>query len=214
MESEQDLLASLYGGVGKAEGWSQFVDALARFYPGGRAIIAMHDVTRQNSLARAGGQWDPDHFKAYNQHFVTVNPWIPNLPRRQVGKASPAEFLLPRAELVKTEFYNDFLRRAQLDSGIGVTVERNSSRHIIVSVVFPQVTAENDPDALGRLQRLVPHLQRVAQLNRQLEVMERRAIAADAALDRLATAMLIVGSRRRFSISTRRPSVSSPLEMA
>jgi DNA-binding CsgD family transcriptional regulator len=64
-------------------------------------------------------------------------------------------------------------------------------------VPFPQATAERDSDTVGRLQRLVPHILRVTQLNRQLATLETRAIAAEAVLDRLVTAMVIVNARGR-----------------
>lgn len=194
MEADASLLALLYGTVGKADGWPILLDALARLYPGGKALLATHDVTFRNSAGHAGGQWEPDQFAAYNQHFVAVNPWIPNLAKRPIGRVTPAEFLLPQADLIKTEFYQDFLRRARLDSGVGVTVQRDGTRHLVVSVMFPHATAERDPDAVSRLQRLVPHLLRVAQLNRELAVLETRAVAAETALDRLATAMLVVNT--------------------
>jgi DNA-binding CsgD family transcriptional regulator len=168
------------------------MEALARSYPGGRSLLAVHDTTLRGSWAQAGGGWDPDLFAAYNEHFVAVNPWIPNLNKRPVGRVVPAEFMLPRADLVKTEFYQDFLRRAELDSGVGVTVQQDGTRHMIVSVLFPHAPAERDPDTIEQLQRLVPHLLRVAQLNRQFAGIEIRALAAETALDRLATALLIV----------------------
>jgi hypothetical protein len=122
------LLTALCDTVGNSHGWSAFMEALARTYPGGRGLLAVHDVTLRGSRAQAGGGWDPDLFSAYNQHFVAVNPWIPSLNKRPIGRVVPAEFMLPRADLVRTEFYQDFLRRDKLDSGVGVTVQRNGAR--------------------------------------------------------------------------------------
>jgi hypothetical protein len=180
-DTSAGLLSALYDTVGNPNGWSGFIEALAQAYPGGRGLLAVHDTTMRASRAQAGGGWEPDLFAAYNQHFVGVNPWIPNLSKRPIGRVVPAEFMLARADLVKTEFYQDFLKRAGLDSGVGVTVQQDGTRHLIVSVLFPHARAERDPDTVGRLQRLVPHLLRVAQLNRQFAGIETRAAAAEAA---------------------------------
>jgi hypothetical protein len=104
------------------------------------------------------------------------------------------ELVLPRSDLFKTEHYNDFLRPAQVDSGVAVTIQKDSSRYFSVNVLFPQATAERDSDAVGRLQRLVPHMLRVTQLNRQLAGLETRALAAETVLDGLVTAMMVVNA--------------------
>ena len=64
-------------------------------------------------------------------------------------------------------------------------------------MLFPQATAERDSDAAGRLQRLAPHMLRVAQLKGQLAGLETRALAAEAVLDGLATAMMVVNATGR-----------------
>ena len=191
------LLQVLYGAVGQPDGWAVFLDAFTRTYDGGKGLFGLHDVALHGGLAQAGSQWEPAQFAAYNDQYVRLNPWIPSLGRRPVGLAVPAEFMLPHADLVRTPFYHDFLRHCDLDSGVGVTVQQSGTRHLIVSVLFPHRTAERDPDSVGRLQRMVPHLLRVAQLNRQLGTLEARATASEAALDRLGTAMLIVNAARR-----------------
>ena len=85
---------------------------------------------------------------------------------------------MPRADLLWTEFYQDFLRPARLASGVGVTLQQDGTKHMLVSAVYPAATAERDRDVVGRLQRLVPHLKRGAQLNRQLAELELRSVAA------------------------------------
>jgi DNA-binding CsgD family transcriptional regulator len=191
-EAETGLLEILYETIGQTRGWDRFMDALTRTYAGGRGLFAMHDVALRNGTALAGGQWEADYFSAYNAHYASVNPWVPSLGRRPIGRAVPAEFMLPHAELIRTEFYQDFLRHLRLDSGVGVTIQQDGARHMVVSVLFPHGTAERDDDVVGRLQRLVPHLLRVAQVNRQFAGLETRAAVAEAALDRVALATIVV----------------------
>jgi len=57
---------------------------------------------------------------------------------------------------------------------------------------------ERDRHIVGRLQHLAPHLLRVAQLTRQLAELQTRAVASEVALDRLATAMMVVNRSGRL----------------
>ena len=191
-ETTTNLLSLLYESVGKAEGWNTFIDALACSYRGGTGVLLVHDLSVRNGFVQAAGPWEPDQVSKYNQYYASTNPWLPHLNKRPAGVAVPAEFMLPRAALLRTEFYCDYLRPVHLDSGVGITVQKDGSRHMVVSVLFPQLTAETDDDTIGRLQRLAPHLLRVAQLNRQLAGLEARAAAAEAVLDGLVTAMYAV----------------------
>jgi hypothetical protein len=189
---DMGLLQSLYDTVGRPDGWNTFIDALTRCYGGAIGVLLVHDTATRNGFAQASAQIERDQVDAYKRYYASVNPWIPQLERRPIGVAAPAEFSLPRADLLKTEFYSDFLRPNGLCSGVGLTVQKNESRHMVVSVLFPQATAERDDDAVGRLQRLAPHLLRAAQLSRHLAAMEARVTAAETALDALETAMLLV----------------------
>jgi DNA-binding CsgD family transcriptional regulator len=186
------LLELLYETVGQADGWAVFLEALAQRYAGGKGLMVVHDVVLRTGYLPVGSGWDPKTYPAYSQHYITSNPWIPNQGKRPTGLVVPAEAMAPRDELIKTEFYQDLLRPVKIDSGIGVTVQRDGRRHMMINVLFPHSTAERDPDSIGRLQRLVPHLLRVAQLNRQFAGLETRAEVAEFALDRLATALFIV----------------------
>jgi DNA-binding CsgD family transcriptional regulator len=199
VEIDAGLQSSLYESVGKVDGWATFLDALARSYGGGKCTLMAQDAGALSTVDLATGQWEPDEVSRYNRYYCLNNPWL--LARsggsRQIGVVGVTERLVSRSDLFKPEHYNDFLRPAQVDGGVGVTIQKDSSRYVFVTVLFPQATAERDSDTAGRLQRLVPHILRVTQLNRQLAGLETRALAAEAFLDGLVTAMIVVNARGR-----------------
>jgi DNA-binding CsgD family transcriptional regulator len=187
-------LASLYETAGRPDGWSAFLDVLVSSYEGGKAIGAIHDTARHNGSAFATSGWEPARISAYPSRYSLTNPFIPPMAKRPVGLVVLAGSAVPRSELIKTEFYNDMLRPSNIDDVVTVILQRDGSLHMTLAVGIPQVTAEGDADAIGRLQRLAPHLIRVVQLNRRLADLEMQANAAEAALDRFASAMLIVNT--------------------
>ena len=196
-EIDSGLLSSLYDLVGKADGWALFMDALARAYGGGKSTLIIRNAG-QVGLIKAAGQFNQDNIISFNQYYSAINPWSKPMPGKDsIGVVVRGEQVLSRADLLKTEFYNDFLRPAQVDTVIGVTVHNDGLRCMVVNVLLPHVTAERDPDTVGRLQRLVPHILRVLQLNRQLAGLESRIISAEAALEGLDTAMIVVNAAQR-----------------
>jgi DNA-binding CsgD family transcriptional regulator/PAS domain-containing protein len=195
-ETDSGLLSSLYESAGKADGWATFIDALALSYAGGKGTLCFNDAGARHSVCLATGQWEPEQVARYNQYYGAINPWLSSGAggNRPIGVVVTSEHVLPRSDLLKTEHYNDYLRPAEVDDGVAVTIRKDSARYFAVTVLFPQTTAERDPHIVGRLQRLVPHMLRVTQLNRQLAAFETRGIAAEAALDRLVTAMMVVNA--------------------
>ena len=158
VEADLGLLSSLYETIGKTEGWTTFIDALARSYGGGKATLGVFDAAARNSFFQAWGQWEPKQVAQYHRYYGTINPWQPQGRDVPVGVVATSEHVLPRSDLFKTEHYNDFLRPAQVDDAVGVTIQKDDLRHCAITILFPQSTAARDTDAVGRLQRLVPHI--------------------------------------------------------
>jgi DNA-binding CsgD family transcriptional regulator len=190
--SAEDLLLPLYGTVGNPTGWRGFLDALGHAYGGAMSGITIHDYRTGLGFADASTGIDRAYERSYARHFSRLNPWLGAAEWRQVGLAALSDSLLPYGDLLRTEFYNDWCRPQHIGGGLGITVERNGRRVMAVTVLMPRQTIEQDALAVSRLQALTPHLLWVSRLQRQFTTLEARLAAAEGALDRLATAMLVL----------------------
>lgn len=189
--TDHALIETLYASVGDPAGWQPFVDSFVRTYAGGKGGFVLHDLAARHGGVETSSGFSAEELQNYDAHFASVNPWLANAWRLQTGVASSADVMCPRPDLKRTEFYNDFLKPMGVGAGAGVIIQQNESRFMLLTTLFPEQTAARDPDIVGRLQRFAPHVLRVAQINRQLALLETCAALGRAPRGRGA-AMLVV----------------------
>lgn len=189
--ADAELLGLLYDHVGTADGWAGFAAALGDSYGNGIGMLATHDFAQPGGRLVGSFAGREAYQASYAAHYAAVNPWIGRAEGRPVGTVTASESLLPFAAFQRTEFFADWCRPQGIGAGVGVTVQRDGRRAIAVSVLFPRRVLERDADAAGRLQRLVPHLLRAAQLDRQLAALAARAETAERVLEQLALGLFL-----------------------
>ena len=161
-------------------------------------------------FAITSSAWERRWVEDYNAHYSTVNPWLKQLKKRPIGLAVPAEFMLDRASLMKTEFYHDFMKPQNFLTAIGVTIDQDQDRFVAVSALLPERTANDERRNVTLLQRLAPHFRRALQLNRQLSSTRLDSDAAEAALNRLAIGFVLVDGACR--VMFRNPAAARMLD--
>lgn len=193
-----DIVDRIYAAAADPDQWQAAVDAFCGQYPDGRGTMLHHDLRLgHGSFPVTSATWERPWVDAYNSYFATVNPWLRNLKKRPLGLATPAEFMLGRAEFLKTEFYADYMRPQNLLSGVGVTIHQDNDRFIAVSVIYPERTARDEPANVRLLQRLAPHFRRALQVNHRLANTKATGAASEAALDCLAIGFVMVDAAGR-----------------
>ncbi len=150
----------IYGALFGETSWQAFLDALAATMPNAKSTLFYHDaVSRTGGLSLSSGLEDTEA-EAYNRYYAAINPWMPRAATRQIGLGVIADQMLARDELLKTEFYNDYIRWIDCESSVGVTIMREKGRSFNLSTL----TSSADPD-FNRINAellcdLAPHLRR------------------------------------------------------
>ena len=101
----------------------------------------------EGELFRAIIGIEPAWIKSYQEHFVTINPWLAGHPfRRRV--VAIGEQILNDRELVRTEFYNDCLRPKDWFYCCGVMTGPASGFLQVVASAMPRCSLARKPISL------------------------------------------------------------------
>jgi DNA-binding CsgD family transcriptional regulator len=111
--------------------------------------------------------------------------------------------LLPDEELLRSEFYNDFLRPQGFFHILGAVPVKTDDTFAVLRVIRPRSSPAFGRDELELVRRLVPHLARAVGLARQLALAEARRDELVETLDWFPTAVLLLDSRCRIVAANR-----------
>jgi DNA-binding CsgD family transcriptional regulator len=147
---------------------------------------SLHTDTAGLLTQNKAGKWarilatvgmDPGSRQSYEEHFVSCNPW---LPRRSLsaGNVETGEQVFSNRELVKTEFYNEFLKP---NNWLHVCSPVTNVEESVFSCVYTFRSPRNrafTSDEIGLCRYLAPHLQTAARIS-------QRIVDLEATLDRI-----------------------------
>ncbi len=191
MIDESTFAASINAIYDAAVDFSRWPDAL-RFIS---SLCASHTTVLTRQGASPGESWslapqcDPAYYESYCSYYHSVNPLWQRAASAPAGTIQTDSMIMPKSELVRTEFYNDFLAPQRLGSMLNMVtlVERGQQ-----TVIATYRQDEFDPEHIQLFRLLAPHLQRAVQLNTRLAGLEMRCEASAEALNRLEQGALLV----------------------
>jgi DNA-binding CsgD family transcriptional regulator/PAS domain-containing protein len=187
------LIASIYEAGADFSCWPEALRLMGQVYHA-PAVVLGATGPRVEDVWTLAPQTDPVYNERYVSHFHRVNPIWRLALAAPLGTALTDSMMMPKHELTRTEFFNDFLEPQELGSMLGAVAHFEQGRHFHVAV---QRRREFAPDDIRLYRRLAPHLQRAVQLNIKLERLEMRCAATADALDRLEQGTLLVDAANR-----------------
>lgn len=115
-----EVAALLAGAAATRSVQEQIAEPMLRLLDADFFVSCVWDAKRSRFGTLVALNMDPCHARAWDEHFQFVDPVTPRM--RAVGRAAPVNDVIPQRELVRTEFFNDFLAPGGLHWGINLYV--------------------------------------------------------------------------------------------
>jgi DNA-binding CsgD family transcriptional regulator len=196
-----DLLGAVYDAATDPREWPRFLRTLADAV--GCSAVGLFPMDAQSASSRvthAHGH-DPEAIARYDAHYgrPDVNAYAMNLKPGQLvpGAVLRAEAICPDRLLVRTEYWNDWLRPQQLGAGGFGILAGPGGGLLILSVARDRGLGALSTDELMVLTTIVPHLQRAITMQAQLERLQSEGDAAIASLDHLPAGVILLDELAR-----------------
>lgn len=176
-----ELIGGFYdAGLGDAD-WP---DVLARMAAriGGEAVTLNHSGRAGQPDALVYVDVDPAFLAPYNAYYRHINPFLAGLRRLPANDAvSIDDMLIPRRELERTEYYNDFLAPHGLHNVLSLATFDDAGQSVYVGIWRSPRRPAWDKGEMRLLRHLKPHLRRALKLQ---DRVAGRTANADSPLSR------------------------------
>lgn len=173
--------------------WAEFLSLYRDEVRSPTALIMVHHLggDPRADIACVQGL-DPQWAAPYENHYSGLNPWLRHNPMLVAGMAGCGEQVIEDSDLVKTEFYNDFLRPQDYLYTFGGTIRRDETVVSIITALRSSRAGGYGPGEVALLETLLPHLECALKIHTKLAGLDTRVLGATTALDAFPDAVLLL----------------------
>jgi len=165
------------------------------------APVAIHVHAVNLAEATTIGTWSipgPPDLKHYAEYYASRNVWLLRGARLLTpGAVLTGEELCPDEELLRSEYYNDFLRPLDLRYSIRAVLTNEPEPLSYLSAGRGHAARPFGAGEKRKLAALVPHLTQAVRIQERLETVQSRRRAASGALERLPLGVFFLDARGR-----------------
>ncbi|MGZ3218176.1 helix-turn-helix transcriptional regulator [Paracoccus sp. T5] len=154
------LIDHIYAAIFGETSWQVFMEESRALLPNGQTVLVRHDQGSGTGAFALAGGLDQETVRRYNREYYALNPWTDHALARPLRQVMQADEMLPRDQLLRTQFYHEYLRPQDVVTGLGVTLSRDRERHFFFSIVGADADAAHINNAKRAIAALVPHLSR------------------------------------------------------
>src|SRR5215813_5414012 len=191
LDEYSQLVSSIYDAALDFERWPIVLERLVDALEGSTALF------RNANLVNTEGVWasvriDQTFQRLYVERYSDHNPLWERAGTRPVESCVSDREIIPKEELVRTEFYNDFLLPQDIHTVQRTYVLAEDDWEAVISVGRSPRRGEWEDEHLDLLRSVAPHLHRAAQLNLRLGGARFNEESSAEVLNNLACGVIIV----------------------
>ncbi|WP_104430227.1 helix-turn-helix transcriptional regulator [Methylobacter tundripaludum] len=187
-ESQYDnLIGKIYDAAVMPELWPVFLEQLSEVFGSRGTVIYLMDFASRSPTCRSdevsfiqSARTDPETIVSYERYYSKVNVWLENSKDLPEGELITTDRLFPVRELVRTEWYNDWLKpQGYFHAMIGHLLKQDTLA--VRLSIFRSKQQPFSADETAGFARLVPHLRRSCMIHKNFSEV-KRVLATDASL--------------------------------
>lgn len=190
-------LGLIYDVAMAPERWPDLLGRLGRDFGCHFAGVVTTNRDRSAFHAIAVGV-DHDEHQRYLGRFHQHNPVRVAAPHRFAGQIVDMQEVMPRPVLERSEMYPVYFRPNDIGDGLSLTTWKGDDGAQAISLLRSWKTGPFAAAGRARLQFLSPHLQRMAQVIRHLRRADLMVRSAEAALDAVPQATILLDRTGRL----------------
>ena len=192
-----DLVDRIYSAAQDATPWASALEALGSATSSDAASLLYHNLQSHEGAVDVTVRVNPEARAEYEAHYHRLDPWG-NSPKTPMmvgpGAILDGDQLVPRSELYRTEYYNDFAKPHDLTRVLAGTILVDGPVVSVVSLIRGERSEPHGCDERRILKAVMPHLCRAMQMHGLLAPANAGELysAAMETLDRLGTGVVLV----------------------
>jgi DNA-binding CsgD family transcriptional regulator len=197
-DSQYDnLIGKIYDAAVMPELWPVFLEQLSEAFNSKGTVIYLMDFASRSATCRSdeisfiqSARIAPETAVSYERYYSKVNVWFENSRDLPEGKLITTERLLPARELVKTEWYNDWLKpQDYFHAMIGHLHKQDA-----LAVRMSMFRSEQQPfsaDETALFARFVPHIRRSCMIHKKFSEVKSVQATGTKLLNRLPVGLVL-----------------------
>lgn len=199
------LIEIIYASAFEECGWDSALQSLRAQFQAAQASVQMWDCEGKAPPLTIT-TIEPSSLKPYHDYYHQLDPTSTamrtNTPGLEQRRTYTEEDFIDRAAWFRSEFYNDFIRRA-CDMGQPLGCILNASERTVSNFLVhrPPSGEEYSDDDRKLLRALSPHLNRGLHMYRELSKLRAKAGLFDTAFDTLAATFLLDHAGRVLALN-------------
>jgi DNA-binding CsgD family transcriptional regulator len=188
------LLGTLYAAPMQPELWNSFLAELSAVTGVTKAALISHNIaTEDHPILAYFGESVGESASVYEDYYYQFDEWSLKFPRNRCsGKIIRGDEFWPRDALLRSVFYNEFLRAFDTCEVAAVTVAATQAVFESLSVYRGPSEHEFSNVQLAPLEIIAPHLKTALYTRRKLLALESRVNDLETTLDQLASALVMI----------------------
>lgn len=165
------LVTAIYAAALDPSRWEDFLALLSRATGDIRTHMFGYDPKANISISPIMHGYDPDFVESYDAHYGTTNSWAPGFATFEAGRVVDCQEMCPHSSLVRTEFYNDWIRpQEDIAEGGGVVLFKDDCRSFLIGGNIRLRDADKlKKPWLQTLRHLLPDLVQAFEIARSLD---------------------------------------------